>query len=88
MSVESAKEFLKKLAKDEAFKKSIESASDEEKQKIVKEAGFDFTKDEIKEVVGGSSELSDADLEKVAGGSAVTWVSAGASVGGAVAAAF
>ena len=88
MSVESAKEFLKKLSKDEAFKKAIEgAASDEERQKLVKDAGFEFTKAEIKEVSGGSAELSDDDLEKVAGGSAAGWVSAAAAVTGPVAAA-
>ncbi len=89
MSIESAKAFLKKLASDESFKKKIEgAASDEERQKIVKEAGFEFTKDEIKQVVGDSAELSDSDLEKVAGGSATKWISTGAGIVGAVASAF
>ena len=52
MSVESAKAFLKKYASEPDFKKKIEeTASDEERQKIVKEAGFYFTKDEIKEMI-------------------------------------
>jgi len=89
MSVESAKNFLKKLTSDEEFKKSIENAaSDEDRQKVVKDAGFEFTKAEIKEVVGSNSELSDADLEKVAGGSALEWAAAGAGIGTAVASAF
>ena len=86
MSVESAKEFLKKLAKDEAFKKSLEDASsDEERQKIVKDAGFYFTKDDLKQVTSQAGELSDEDLEKVAGGSVTGWIGAGASVVGAAA---
>ena len=86
MSVESAKAFLKKFASDEDFRKSIENAaSDEERQKIVKEAGFEFTKADLKELAASSGELSEEDLEKVAGGSTVGWVTAAAGVGGAAA---
>ena len=74
MSLQSAKAFLKKVGEDEEFKKLLEKAeNDNERQKIVKDAGFDFTKEELKEAISGSGELSDEDLEKVAGGSAGTW---------------
>ena len=71
MSIESAKEFLKKLAKDEVFRKSLENASsDEERKKIVKDTGFYFTKDDLEELAAQvSGELSDGELEQVAGGS-------------------
>jgi len=68
MSVESAKKFLAKYKADEAFAKSInEAKSVEEKKKVILGAGFDFTQAELNECRGG--ELSDADLDAVAGGS-------------------
>ena len=73
MSVESAKEFLKKLQEDAEFKKAIEEAKEDtaKVKKIVEDAGFSFTKQELEEAMGvtGSQELSEEDLEKVAGGS-------------------
>jgi len=67
MSVESAKKFLAKYKADEAFAKSInEAKSVEEKKKVILGAGFDFTQAELNECRGG--ELSDTDLDAVAGG--------------------
>ncbi len=89
MSAESAKEFLKKFAADEAFRKSIENAAnDADRQNIVKEAGFNFTKDEIKAIGAESGELSEQELEKVAGGGSASWIAVGVSAAGAAAAAF
>ncbi len=75
MSVDSAKAFLKRFAKDEDFRKSLENASsDEERRNIVKEAGFQFTKDDLKALTKEvKSELSEEELEKVAGGSVIHW---------------
>ena len=81
MSVESAKNFLKKFAKDDDFRAQLEKAADlEARQVIAKAAGFDFTKAELHECVSANSELSDDDLENVAGGSACGWVGAGGGV--------
>jgi len=92
MSVESAKEFLKKLQEDAELKKAIEEAKEDtaKVKKIVEDAGFSFTKQELEEAMGvtGSQELSEEDLEKVAGGSTIGWLTAAAGIGGAVAAAF
>lgn len=92
MSVESAKEFLKKLQEDAGLKKAIEEAKEDtaKVKKIVEDAGFSFTKQELEEAMGvtGSQELTEEDLEKVAGGSTFEWVQAAAGIGGAVAAAF
>ncbi len=90
MSEESAKVFLEKFASDEAFKKSINDAtSDEDRKQLVKDAGFEFTKDDLKAAAKaqGKQELGEDDLDSVAGGSSATWVSTGAAVGGASAAA-
>ena len=84
MSVQSAKDFLKKFAKDDEFRTQLEKAADlEARQAIVKGAGFEFTKAELQECAGANSELSDADLEKVAGGNTPEWIGAGAGVAGA-----
>jgi predicted ribosomally synthesized peptide with nif11-like leader len=65
MSIESAKAFLERVKNDEDFRKSVgEIATSEERMEYVKRAGFDFTKDEITNL---KDELSDDDLENVAG---------------------
>lgn len=71
MSVDSAKAFLAKLASDEEMRNSLMSASDDaSRQAIAKAGGFEFTKDEFKEVTGidPNVELSAQDLDQVAGG--------------------
>jgi len=66
MSVDSAKEFLERVRNDEDFRKSVgEIVTAEERMEFVKGAGFDFTKEEIKSI---QDELSDDDLDRVAGG--------------------
>jgi predicted ribosomally synthesized peptide with nif11-like leader len=67
MSIESAKEFLKNMVLAEKIK---QVKDDKEKVKqLIKEAGYDFTDEELKQV---SSELSDDDLDNVAGGMSIT----------------
>ena len=66
MSIESAKAFLERVKNDEDFRKELEAqASAEERIKFVKAQGFDFTKEEID---SQKEELSDEELEAVAGG--------------------
>ncbi len=66
MSIESAKAFLERIKTDEDFRKSVEGiATSEERMEYVKGAGFDFTKDEI---VNLKDELTEEDLDDVAGG--------------------
>ncbi|MDW7674570.1 MAG: Nif11-like leader peptide family natural product precursor [Bacillota bacterium] len=65
MSVESAKQFLERMKTDEEFAKKVMGCKDaEERMAVVAEAGFDFTAEEVNEVGG---ELSDSDLDAVAG---------------------
>ena len=89
MSVQSAKDFVAKVKGDKSIADSLGSAADDDaRRKIAADAGFDFTKAEMSEALsaGGSKQLSDADLDTVAGGSSASWVT-GAAVGGAAAAA-
>ena len=67
MSIDSAKTFFERVQSDETFRRTVgEKSSIEERMAFVKAAGFDFTNDELKSV---QSELSDDDLDQVAGGS-------------------
>lgn len=88
MSIESAKKFYEVIQKDAGLKAKLEAAAKEERQQILKNAGYDFTKEEIKEVAAGNTELSPDDLANISGGNASGWVSAGAGVATAAAAAF
>jgi predicted ribosomally synthesized peptide with nif11-like leader len=71
MSIESAKAFLERVKNDEDFRKELEEqASAAERIKFVKAQGFDFTKEEID---SHKEELSDEELEEVAGGRMCKW---------------
>lgn len=72
MSVENAKKFLQRLESDEAFRKKIADADGfEARVAIVKGEGFDFSKADMEKAHPTSDgELSDEELESVAGGSA------------------
>lgn len=62
MSVESAKEYIERMKNDEMFaKRVIGCKSAGERSKLVRSAGFDFTKDEIESLKG---ELTDDDLNR------------------------
>ncbi|MHB9094532.1 MAG: Nif11-like leader peptide family natural product precursor [Eubacteriales bacterium] len=66
MSIESAKAFLAKMKTDGEFAKKVTGCKDAaERRTLVKQAGFEFTNGEIKQVGG---ELSDSELDAVAGG--------------------
>ncbi len=72
MSIESAKAFLERVKNDEDFRKESEGhASVEERMKFAKAQGFDFTKDEIREV---RESLSEDELDAVAAGGFVRQV--------------
>jgi predicted ribosomally synthesized peptide with nif11-like leader len=66
VSIESAKAFLERVENDEDFRKELEGkTSVEERIKFAKTQGFDFTKDEIREL---TDSLSDEQLDAVAAG--------------------
>ena len=79
MSIESAKAFLERLKNDEDFRKSVgERATSKERMEYVKKAGFDFTMEEIATL---KEELSDIELDGVAGGSSKCWRDGKLSIG-------
>lgn len=76
MSMESARQFTEQMKTDEAFRKSFMAAgSQEDAMKMVKAKGYDFSLEEIQQVrheyqaeAGETGELTDEDLDTVAGG--------------------
>jgi predicted ribosomally synthesized peptide with nif11-like leader len=89
MSSKTAQELIKKMATDVVFRQRVENApTKEEKRQILDDAGFaGITSEEIKAAAqSGEFELSDAELEAVAGGKTASWVEAISVVVGAAAA--
>jgi predicted ribosomally synthesized peptide with nif11-like leader len=75
MSSESAAALYERLTSDEGFRSQIQAATTkEEKRRIVAEAGYEVTDEDMSTIrkLAGVSELSDEDLEKVAGGVVAT----------------
>jgi predicted ribosomally synthesized peptide with nif11-like leader len=66
MSIESARAYVERLKTDKDFAKQVSGFEDKEARKnFVLQAGYSFTKEEIEEA---GSELSDKELDAVAGG--------------------
>jgi len=67
VSIQSARDFLTKLSKDEEFRKGLGGCKTRADQyQFAQGAGFEFTGDEMK---AAASELQDADLDLISGGS-------------------
>jgi len=66
MSLESAKAFVERMQNDEDFRQKVTECEDSELRKeLVQKEGFDFSVQELKEC---TKELSDEELDSVAGG--------------------
>lgn len=69
MSIEAAKSFIERMETDEKFNKKITACKDpEERMALVKTEGYDFTKDEIKQIKG---RLTDEQLDNITGGGCI-----------------
>lgn len=71
MPIESAREFWKKVNEDKEFQKRFETANDnEERVKMIRDGGYEFTKEEMKQAVQEVTgrELTDEELDNVSGG--------------------
>ena len=67
MSLDQARLFIERMKSDEAFRNRIIAIEDVDARLVAaSEAGFEFTKEELKDVHG---ELSDDELDQAAGGS-------------------
>jgi predicted ribosomally synthesized peptide with nif11-like leader len=77
MSVEQARALIKRLSEDEVFRQRVEDApTPTDKRAILADAGYGDVKlrhisQALPESAGG--ELTDADLDLVAGGGSVNW---------------
>lgn len=76
MSVSRAQQLINKVSEDVVFRQKLTNATEAEKPRILADAGFgDVTKADIQALQqSGSAELSDAELEAVAGGATSTWI--------------
>jgi predicted ribosomally synthesized peptide with nif11-like leader len=75
MSAEGATALYERVSSDEAFSAQLEAAeTPDDKRRIVTEAGYDVNRDDLSTIrkLAGMTELSDEDLEKVAGGMSST----------------
>ena len=69
MSEEQLKAFLEKVKGDTSLQEKLNGAADADTVvEIVKEAGFSITAEDIQSMQSGTVELSDHELEQVAGG--------------------
>ena len=69
MSLEQLKAFLEKVKGDTSLQEKLNGAADADTVvEIVKEAGFSITAEDIQSMQSGTVELSDHELEQVAGG--------------------
>ena len=78
MSKDRAKEFLLKLRTDKKLVSKVEEAYAEVLCRVAGESGFDFSAEDLAKAVEElkeqlSGELSDAEIEAVAGGGALSW---------------
>ncbi len=66
MSIQSARDFIARIAKDEEFRNRLGGCKTEaERQRFAQGAGFTFTSDEVRAARG---ELQDVDLAVISGG--------------------
>jgi predicted ribosomally synthesized peptide with nif11-like leader len=91
MSKEAATALYERVNSDEEFRTQLEAAeTPEEKRRIVTEAGYELSRDDLSTVrkLAGVSDLSDEDLEKVSGGMfEISWSELGLDLGEGAAAA-
>jgi predicted ribosomally synthesized peptide with nif11-like leader len=75
MSIQSAKAFYQRMTEDDAFRTPFEEVSTkEERQQLIKDAGYEFTAEEWQDAVveiqdtDSNEELQEEELEAIAGG--------------------
>ena len=73
MSREAALAYVERIKTDPAFRQRVDRApSDDARAKVARDAGFDLDPDDnptIQQALSSGIELTEAELEKVAGGS-------------------
>ena len=85
MTEETVRAFVERLSSDEAFRNRLAAApTPEERQEMAREAGYDLGAGDMPAIKAalGIEELSDDDLEKVAGGIGTATATIGIGVAG------
>ena len=73
MSAEGVRSLFERVQQDESLRRQVQAAATpEEKARVAVDAGFDVTADEL--VPPPQGELTDEDLEQVAGGGGWQWI--------------
>jgi predicted ribosomally synthesized peptide with nif11-like leader len=87
MSEASVRALLERAQSDPGFRERLESASTrEEKRQVVRDAGFDVGPDDLETLRSMAGiEISDSDLERIAGGMSTGSVITSAEAGGTAA---
>ena len=65
MSQEKATEFVKTIRTMNELMQSISKANENDRNEVIRDAGYDFTFDELKQALG---ELTDEEVEGISGG--------------------
>jgi len=82
MSIQSARDFLAKVGKDEELRRRLGGCkTGADQYQLARGAGFEFTRDEMKAAAG---ELQDADLEVISGGACIACETRECGIVGAV----
>jgi predicted ribosomally synthesized peptide with nif11-like leader len=68
-------QFISKVSTDADFRASLQNASAEERREILSQNGFDgITREQVESYSTTSGELSESELEAVAGGRTSIWI--------------
>ncbi len=85
MGFDDAKKFVDLVYSDKKLRDRMKvSKTDEERKKISDDLGLSFVKEDLEKAFSAKTELSDEDLDTVAGGSSAVWVGIGVGVAGGV----
>ena len=75
MGLEDAKKFVELVYSDKKLREKMKvSKTDEERKKISDDLGLSFAKEDLEKAFSSKTELSDEDLDAVAGGGSAVWV--------------
>ncbi len=75
MGLEDAKKFVDLVYSDKGLREKMKvSKTDEERKKISDDLGLSFVKEDLEKAFSAKTELSDEDLDAVAGGGSAVWV--------------
>jgi predicted ribosomally synthesized peptide with nif11-like leader len=85
VSTEGLRALIDRVESDDSFRERVLAMSPEEKREAIREAGYEIDRSDLASISSMTGyELSDEELDQVAGGGSVTSITVGASVGGTI----